>query len=273
MTSAVVTSDSAERIERDIICFRCYYNLRGAAAGGDCPECGASVGETLRRRAAHGDPRWLRRVLRGVDLILFPAALGVGALLVVIPLYGHSLIGAIPLMVTFGATGFLLILFWIGVWLVTSAEPGANATELAVLMRWTARITCLALALVPPALAALRLLVVTVSDLVGSLILFTICALAGACVLSFGYCLRSVLRRAGKPEEGGLLFVLAAAGGGLLLSLTLIPPLMDGDENVVMRLVLFQFVASILLGIVTFFALIVTRGALSALLRGRKRPT
>src|SRR4051794_7744736 len=61
-------------------CHRCGYDLRGQASDGACPECGEPVAESRRvaatpRRPAwrESDPRWRRRVLAGVwILVLVP---------------------------------------------------------------------------------------------------------------------------------------------------------------------------------------------------------
>jgi predicted RNA-binding Zn-ribbon protein involved in translation (DUF1610 family) len=61
-------------------CDACGYDLRAHAADGKCPECGASVAESRRlaaipRRPAwrDSDPRWRRRMLAGVwVLVLVP---------------------------------------------------------------------------------------------------------------------------------------------------------------------------------------------------------
>ena len=61
----------------DLPCHVCEYDLRAQSQDGTCPECGASVAESRRlagipRRPAwrDSDPRWRRRVLAGVWLLV-----------------------------------------------------------------------------------------------------------------------------------------------------------------------------------------------------------
>jgi len=58
-------------------CHRCGYDLRAHPPDGICPECGASVAESRRLAAIpirpawrHSDPRWRRRLLAGVWILL-----------------------------------------------------------------------------------------------------------------------------------------------------------------------------------------------------------
>jgi hypothetical protein len=61
----------------DLLCHVCDYDLRAHPQDGTCPECGASVAESRRltgipRRPAwrDSDPRWRRRILAGVWLLV-----------------------------------------------------------------------------------------------------------------------------------------------------------------------------------------------------------
>jgi hypothetical protein len=60
-----------------IPCHACGYDVRAQSPGGVCPECNASVAESIRlapiprRPAWHdSDPRWRRRILAGAWLLL-----------------------------------------------------------------------------------------------------------------------------------------------------------------------------------------------------------
>src|SRR5581483_9532685 len=60
-----------------IACHVCGYDLRAHPADGACPECGASIAESHRQamipqRPAwrDSDPRWRRRVLAGLWVLL-----------------------------------------------------------------------------------------------------------------------------------------------------------------------------------------------------------
>jgi hypothetical protein len=74
-----MTADTAE-IPSDLPCHRCGYDLRAHPRDGKCPECEASVADSIRfaaipRRPAwrDSDPRWRRRLLAGAwILVLLP---------------------------------------------------------------------------------------------------------------------------------------------------------------------------------------------------------
>jgi hypothetical protein len=59
--------DMAGRIDADITCRGCGYNLRGQSLSNTCPECGASVEWSTRvDRLAYHDPAWLGSLKRGM---------------------------------------------------------------------------------------------------------------------------------------------------------------------------------------------------------------
>lgn len=73
-------TDLANEMSVELPCHRCGYDLRAQPNDGTCPECGASVAEARRVAAVplrpawrDSDPRWRRRVLAGVwVLVLLP---------------------------------------------------------------------------------------------------------------------------------------------------------------------------------------------------------
>ena len=52
-----VPLDSQGRINADVVCVHCGYNLRGLAADGVCAECGKSIGPSTKRWAETPLPR------------------------------------------------------------------------------------------------------------------------------------------------------------------------------------------------------------------------
>ncbi|QQE10579.1 hypothetical protein JD969_13845 [Planctomycetota bacterium] len=78
--------DREGRLEVDVYCVHCEYNLRGAKASGACPECGASVAESLEERTLMFAPSEYLKVLRTgflwllVSYVLGMLVMGVGFL-------------------------------------------------------------------------------------------------------------------------------------------------------------------------------------------------
>ena len=65
----------------ELLCDRCGYDLRAHPEDGKCPECGMSVAESRRmaaipvgRPGRDSDPRWRRRMLAGVWVLVLSAA-------------------------------------------------------------------------------------------------------------------------------------------------------------------------------------------------------
>lgn len=102
-----VRLDAEGRIDIDVHCPACDYNLRMQKVQGACPECGAAVDVVERDdadRLANADPAWLARVRRGTRW-LHGAAVA-------------ALCGGIP-GVVWGAAAL---------WLLTGREPGRRET-------------------------------------------------------------------------------------------------------------------------------------------------
>ncbi|MBN2446013.1 MAG: hypothetical protein JXO22_04775 [Phycisphaerae bacterium] len=81
--AAVARTGTVESEQR---CTRCGYILRGLSVAGKCPECGLDVVLSIGEYdLASATPAWLRRMRRGLRLLLtaaYLAGLGVAALLV-----------------------------------------------------------------------------------------------------------------------------------------------------------------------------------------------
>jgi predicted RNA-binding Zn-ribbon protein involved in translation (DUF1610 family) len=92
----------------DSLCIGCGYNLRTLPVGGACPECSKPVIDSLRPDdLKFADPRWLRRVRRGVTLLLAAwlaliplaiAMIGVSALFLSPAIGAGSLIAGVVLI-------------------------------------------------------------------------------------------------------------------------------------------------------------------------------
>src|SRR4051812_6750983 len=58
------------RVDADIPCRQCGYNLRTLQPNGTCPECGLPVLPSLRwQHLAYGDPRLITRMALGAYVI------------------------------------------------------------------------------------------------------------------------------------------------------------------------------------------------------------
>jgi hypothetical protein len=117
---------SNDNIVADTPCRRCGYNLRGLSKDGQCPECGAPIklsvgGDVLR----YSDPNWLRRLRRGISLLLWFFVACVSLLVVAMTLPPVS--GAIGPPVLLRILGALIggMYVW-GVFEFTAPEPGAT---------------------------------------------------------------------------------------------------------------------------------------------------
>ncbi|MFW6059957.1 MAG: hypothetical protein ACODAQ_07230 [Phycisphaeraceae bacterium] len=75
--------DAAGRLDADVHCIRCEYNLRGSDPEGRCPECGLAVGRSTRGHwLRYCDPTWLRYVWCGYNYLgLIVVGIGVAAVL------------------------------------------------------------------------------------------------------------------------------------------------------------------------------------------------
>lgn len=61
--------DSSGRIDTDVNCVGCEYNLRGLDGEAVCPECGMAVERSLRGdRLRFADPQWVGQLSRGMTL-------------------------------------------------------------------------------------------------------------------------------------------------------------------------------------------------------------
>ncbi len=139
----------AAPIDDDLPCRHCGYNLRGLTEDRACPECGTAVGRSLLGdQLRFSDPDWVDTLARGANWILWSALLGIllgiagGVVEVVMAESGMSVGGVEVLVLMLSAVS--PILWLIGIWLITSPEPGVmEQTELTLrlLLRWTAAIS------------------------------------------------------------------------------------------------------------------------------------
>ncbi len=134
--------DEHGRLDEDLLCLKCDYNLRSLTPTADCPECGTPVRRSQHRRTLRAcSPQWLDRLRRGflgLWLALLTAALFVVLrkalrheitcnLFISPRLHVGSLAGSDWLWAS-----VLAVLFFTGVagtWLITSPEYDAFKPE------------------------------------------------------------------------------------------------------------------------------------------------
>jgi len=134
ISAAALPLDQAGRIDADIPCRKCGYNLRGLLPDGVCPECATAVGRSL-----HGDllrfcdPDWVQTLASGMNWIVAGIVLSV-----VLGCLGTGVSGAFGMIRTWtsatsGATvavqlGVGLVSL-IGYWKFTSPDPTRSGVE------------------------------------------------------------------------------------------------------------------------------------------------
>jgi hypothetical protein len=134
----------------DLRCHRCGYDLRAHPPEGRCPECGTPVAESRREAAiplrpawGESDPRWRRRVLAGVwVLLLLPLmdTLKTFGWAASVPVPGvfdvHNASRTLDETLLCSPGTYLPLIFCIGVVLLFSKERGRRRNQLDWTRRW-----------------------------------------------------------------------------------------------------------------------------------------
>lgn len=122
-----------QRVDRDLACVGCGYNLRTLDAWGVCPECGRTVCES---RNTPNDPRVARRfkAFQGVYVGLSGCALTlvVCAVLAKPPLNGRARAPFVEQVIHESGEGALLLLFYGLIWIAFSNRARASRP-----LRWS----------------------------------------------------------------------------------------------------------------------------------------
>ena len=140
------------KLEVDVTCVQCGYNLRSLDGGAKCPECGKAVRDSLfRGRLVFADEQWLRMVTVGVTTIAYAAA-ATGVLFVLLqPLLIAALGGwrrggeaqyAVTLMNSLLAP-LLAAVFLAGVFAATLKEPLSPSDAQPWALRWVVRVAAI----------------------------------------------------------------------------------------------------------------------------------
>jgi hypothetical protein len=149
ISNFVMTNHTPE-MSADLLCDRCGYDLRAHPDSAKCPECGQSVAEsrrlaTMPRRPAwrESDPRWRRRMLAGAWILVLLPLMDLmekfgWASSVPVPAIFHFPESGCTLADTFlcGVPVYQLLLFCMGVVLLSSKERGRRSSKLDWTGRW-----------------------------------------------------------------------------------------------------------------------------------------
>lgn len=136
LTLPSIMLDADGRIDQDLFCIECAYNLRGLAPTGQCPECGRAIEESLKQNLlSYGDPWWLGRLAVGTRMafhgalwltvlpfVLYPAVF----VLESIPLAHSVLLKQATEILSWLVTTLVVALAGttlIGLWLIGGADP------------------------------------------------------------------------------------------------------------------------------------------------------
>lgn len=123
----VQTDDEGYLLE-SVACIKCGYDLQGIYRDAVCPECGAPVG-----RSTHGDflrfcdPKWVKRLAKGANLIMSSVVLFYCFGLVIIAFSSFGLLGDWSNSKEELFLGIVVVLSWLvltrGLWVITSPDP------------------------------------------------------------------------------------------------------------------------------------------------------
>lgn len=155
--------DDDGRLAESIPCRRCGYDLRGLDPDGRCPECRTAVARSIQGDLLRlCDPQWTARLARGmlwliigiITQIVWGMASGLIGVISTGALTAPT--GGIPpnlqtvMGVSISGTALTAIIQAIGVWLLTSPDPGAAETARPINVRIIARYCFIAQILAAP---------------------------------------------------------------------------------------------------------------------------
>lgn len=137
-SGVVIRYDAQGRLDIDVACKGCGYNLRGLDPAGVCAECGREVARSLHIELLRdADPKWLDRIAHGmrwagasVVLLLLSPVVGV---LLLLALKDGELAGYEMVTLCVMATETALA----GCWFIASPEPGRSRAEDSRARRWS----------------------------------------------------------------------------------------------------------------------------------------
>lgn len=137
--AVAVKLDVHGRLDEDVACRKCGYNLRGLSPDGRCPECGVAVGRSLQGDYLRfAEPQWVRTLASGMRWIV--AAIAIGIIVGGIAGGLTAGLGLNQLWLESVQLGVSLIGF-IGYWKVTTPDPAGFEDESHMTPRKMVRVT------------------------------------------------------------------------------------------------------------------------------------
>ena len=141
---AKIKLDAEGRIDEDVTCRRCGYNLRSLSPDGRCPECATAVGRSLQGDFLRFcDPDWVTKLASGMNWIVAGLIIGFigGVMMSVGFAFAAGIGGGLTTSVAGVASIALAIIPLIGYWKITAPEPTGFATETGFNVRKLVRVT------------------------------------------------------------------------------------------------------------------------------------
>jgi hypothetical protein len=126
----------ASVVAGDLLCINCRYDLRALPRDGRCPECGASVAESVLHHEAGRSPigvplrladrAWLRTLRRATALLLGAAAWQALVYVIILPGWRGALSPQVARLITMILFVTPELLAYWAVWRLAAAEPTAG---------------------------------------------------------------------------------------------------------------------------------------------------
>lgn len=224
-TDAPITDvDESTRIATDLPCRRCGYNLRGQQPDGRCPECGESVAwSTGEESLCNCDPEWVNSLAGGTTWLLWGVLAGVVSTVawtLAIPLLvqsareGKTSLPGIYAGCQLGRLVANLILL-VGIWRITSPDPGQPAEDRSLSLRTIARWGILIYFVMSSLPGRLPVALLQVSSLVANAMY--VIALVATCLLMRQLALRIADRTLAAWTRPFIVLLVLVQGAGLAM--------------------------------------------------------